>query len=67
MSKNDITGDRLVSRQNSEAFDEGFTRIFGETCGRCLGTGRICAGYQPTEVERFPVCPVCNGIGKVME
>ena len=30
MSKNDITGDRLVSRANTKSFDENFDRIFSK-------------------------------------
>ena len=30
-SKNDITGDRLVSKPNDKAFEEGWERIFGCT------------------------------------
>ena len=29
MSKNDITGDRIISKKFSKKFDEGFDRIFG--------------------------------------
>ena len=29
MAKNDITGDRLVSKANTRAFDENFDSIFG--------------------------------------
>lgn len=32
MSKNDITGDKLVSKANSDAFREGHDRIFGAKC-----------------------------------
>ena len=30
MSNNDITGDKLISRVNTKAFDENFNRIFGK-------------------------------------
>ena len=30
MSKNNITGDRLISRPNTESFEKNFDKIFGE-------------------------------------
>lgn len=36
MSKNDITGDRLVSRANTEAYDKNFEQIFNKNkCSEC--------------------------------
>lgn len=32
MSKNDITGDKLVSKVQSEKFSEGYDRIWGKKC-----------------------------------
>jgi hypothetical protein len=64
MSKNDITGDKLISKSPSQAFDEGFDRIFGgETCARCgqkMGVKKhfeTCLpkpsnGYTAEELER---------------
>mgnify|MGYP000052327508 CR=1 FL=1 len=38
MSKNDITGDKLVSKSQTKAFDEGFDRIWGKkvTPAHCM-------------------------------
>ena len=35
MSKNDITGDSIVTKQYSESYGNGYERIFGITCKRC--------------------------------
>ena len=47
MSKNDITGDNIVSRASTKAFDEGFERIFGKKIMLSDTYGKIKA-----EVER---------------
>ena len=35
MSKNDITGDSIVTKQYSDSYGNGYDRIFGITCKRC--------------------------------
>jgi hypothetical protein len=36
MSKNDITGDRLVTKTSTTAYDEGYDRIFGKKNMRAI-------------------------------
>ena len=35
MSKNDITGDRLISKANTKAYDESYDRIFYSCLPNC--------------------------------
>lgn len=57
MSKNDITGDKLVSKVSTSKFDEGFDRIFGkkdkkpacEHNWRFLAHGHNDSGYECTK------------------
>lgn len=64
MSKNEITGDRLVSRANSKAFDENIEKIFPpkRKCVNCEGFGEV---FRSAGDISPAVCPVCNGSGKV--
>lgn len=66
MSSNDITGDRLISKANTKAFEDNFDRIFKPKCPVCNGDGVI------TQVSDFVLgteevgaCPGCEGTGKV--
>lgn len=48
-SKNEITGDSIVSKHNSKQFEENFERIFGkkntlcDVCGKDLQATKECA------------------------
>lgn len=63
MSKNDITGDQLVSKVQSEKFSEGYDRIWGkpksvtfdvpkEPSNNLLIAGNVPVGYTAEELER---------------
>lgn len=63
MSKNDITGDKLVSKVQSEKFSEGYDRIWGkpksvafdvpkELSDKLLVAENVPAGYTAEELER---------------
>ena len=63
MSKNDITGDKLVSKVQSEKFSEGYDRIWGKPKSVAfdvpkevsdkLGTDeKVPAGYTAEELDR---------------
>jgi hypothetical protein len=41
MSKNDVTGDDLKSKASTNAYREGFDRIFRKPCPICLGNGVV--------------------------
>lgn len=63
MSKNDITGDKLVSKVQSEKFSEGYDRIWGkpksvafdipkEVNDKLLIDENVPVGYTAEELER---------------
>ena len=63
MSKNDITGDKLVSKVQSEKFSEGYDRIWGkpksvafdlpkEPGNKLLIDEKVPVGYTAEELER---------------
>jgi len=63
MSKNDITGDKLVSKVQSEKFSEGYDRIWGkpksvafdlpkEPDNKLLIDENVPVGYTAEELER---------------
>lgn len=62
MSKNDITGDRLISRTNSKQFEENFDKIFNSKCPKCEGSGRHFVSV--CEPPFYEPCDLCNGTGK---
>ena len=49
MSKNDVTGDRLVSKPNTKSFEENFEIIFGK---KDKSLPKPPAGYTAEELER---------------
>lgn len=63
MSKNDITGDKLVSKVQSEKFSEGYDRIWGkpkpvafdmpkEVNDKLLIAENVPVGYTAEELDR---------------
>jgi len=63
MSKNDITGDKLVSKVPSNKYSEGFDRIWGklksvafdlpkDVNGKLLIDENVPVGYTAEELER---------------
>lgn len=63
MSKNDITGDKLVSKVQSEKFSEGYDRIWGkpksvafdvqkELSNNLLIAENVPVGYTAEELDR---------------
>ena len=52
MSKNDITGDKLVSKVQSEKFSEGYERIWGKPKSVAFDVPLPPAGYTAEELER---------------
>ena len=51
-NKNDVTGDRLVSKPVSDAYQENWDRIFNKckVCGKNLGNGfgvHTCSPQKP--------------------
>lgn len=64
-SKNDITGDKLISKVNNKNYDDGYDRIFDKSkCLECDGTGFVDYPiiYAGTIIDY--ICPECNGTGK---
>lgn len=59
-NKNEITGDRLVSRSNTKAFDENFDKIFQSKCPRCQGWD---APHNNPHSDFIYVCPLCENTG----
>ena len=53
MSKNDITGDKLVSKVQSEKFSEGYDRIWGkpESVAFDVPVGRIAKKFEQTTIQ----------------
>lgn len=58
MSKNDITGDNLVSKQVSDAYRENFDRIFGKKCQHEWFTDTYCDPYLGEIVTH--ICSRCG-------
>lgn len=73
MTRNDITGDRIASKPASEAFRDGFDRIFGNPapagCGQCPRETQygpaICAQCLAVEPDPPSQCGDCNGTRRV--
>ena len=52
MSKNDITGDKLVSKVQSDKFSEGYDRIWGKPKSVAFDVPLPPAGYTAEELDR---------------
>ena len=49
MSKNDVTGDRIITKGPTKEFDEGFDRIFGK---KDASVPKPPPGYTVEELEK---------------
>ena len=52
MSKNDVTGDKLVSKVQSEKFSEGYDRIWGKPKSVAFDVLLPPVGYTAEELDR---------------
>jgi len=69
MSKSDAGKGDTPRPVNKKKYDEGYIRIFGQTCPNCEGLG-IERLYPPSAIideDVYVYCSKCNGKGKVYD